>query len=76
MVVHKKSAGAKALDGCTSPERRQIKIDPKSEATFMKIGNGNLSLGIREVARRVAEAGNTQPFDASQHEKGRNNRTC
>lgn len=62
-------AGVKAEDGCAPLERKQIRIDPESEAILAKIGKGNLSLGIREAARRVAESGDARPFSVSRHEK-------
>lgn len=62
-------AGVKAEDGCTPLERKQVRIDPRSEAILTKIGKGNLSLGIREAARRVDEVGDTKPFSVSRHAK-------
>lgn len=62
-------AGVKAEDGCAQLERKQIRIDPQSEAILAKIGKGNLSLGIREAARRLIEAGDAKPFSVTRHEK-------
>lgn len=57
-------AGVRPDDGVTHLGK-QIRIDPASEAILAKIGGGNLSLGIREAARRLAEGGQTGPFSAA-----------
>lgn len=73
MTVQKKKrapgAGVKADDGCTNLERKQIMIDANSEAILARIGKGNLSLGIREAARRLADIEYAQPFNAARHTK-------
>lgn len=73
MTIEKKTrasgAGVKPEDGCAPLERKQIRIDPESEAILAKIGKGNLSLGIREAARRIVEAGDAKPFSVARHEK-------
>lgn len=60
-------AGVKPEDGATPLERKQIRLDPASEAILVKVGGGNLSLGIREAARRMAEHGDTGPFTRARH---------
>jgi len=62
-------AGVKPEDGCAPLNRKQIRLDPASEAILSLIGNGNLSLGIREAARRLAENNDTAKFSAARHEK-------
>lgn len=64
-------AGVKADDGCTGLERKQVVIDAETDAILSKIGKGNLSLGMREAARRLKEVGDTRPFSAARHEKRR-----
>lgn len=59
--------GRKADDGPLELERVQLKLDPASRALFLKIGDGNFSLGAREAARRVAEHGDLTPFDLERH---------
>ncbi len=55
-------AGVKPEDGASPLSRKQIRLDPESEAILSKIGGGNLSLGIREAARRLDGHGDTSPF--------------
>ena len=55
-------AGIKAKDGVKNLERKQIHIDAFTEELFTAIGDGNLSLGIREAARRLAASKNTGVF--------------
>lgn len=62
-------AGVKASDGAKKLDRKQVRIDQVSEAILSKIGDGNLSLGIREAARRLSERGDIGPFDEARHEK-------
>lgn len=62
-------AGVKASDGAQPLDRKQVRIDSESEAILSKIGDGNLSLGIREAARRLSESGDIGPFDDVRHEK-------
>jgi len=64
-------AGVKADDDCTGLARKQVLIDVDTDAILSKIGKGNLSLGMREAARRLVEAGDTRPFSAARHEKRR-----
>lgn len=45
-------AGVKADDGVTTA-RKQVRLDADSEAVLLKIGGGNLSLGIRTVDSTV-----------------------
>lgn len=63
-------AGVKPLDGATELSRKQIMIDVGTEAILVAIGRGQLSLGIREAARRLVEHKDAQPFDFDRH-KGR-----
>lgn len=62
-------AGVKADDGAKPLNRRQILLDEASEALFLQVGDGNLSLGAREIARRLAECGDVAPFDLERHQK-------
>lgn len=55
-------AGVKADDGATQLARKQVRIDPETDALLSKVGAGNLSLGIREAARRLVEHGDIKPF--------------
>ena len=59
-------AGVKADDGVVT-ERKQVRLDAESEATLLKVGGGNLSLGIREAARRLVERKDTKEFSPKQH---------
>ena len=61
-------AGIKAADGATVVERRNVMIDPPGLEVLMKIGGGNLSLGVREAARRLKEGGDTAKFSKKRHE--------
>ena len=60
-------AGVKPDDGASPLDRKQVRIDPATEAVLSKIGGGNLSLGIREAARRLVELADTKPFSAKRH---------
>lgn len=55
-------AGVKAKDGAGDLERKQIRIDPFTEELLTTIGGGNLSLGIREAARRLVASRDTGVF--------------
>ncbi|TAL72867.1 MAG: hypothetical protein EPN79_02165 [Burkholderiaceae bacterium] len=61
-------AGVKAADGATQVERRNVMIDPVGVRVLEKIGGGNLSLGVREAARRLWESGDTAKFTKNRHE--------
>lgn len=61
-------AGQKAADGCTDLARKQIRLDPVSEGILLKVGGRNLSLGIREAARRIVEHADTDPFSFCRHD--------
>lgn len=61
-------AGVKADDGVTDLERKQVRLDASTEALLSKVGGGNLSLGIREAARRLIEHADSGPFDKKRHE--------
>lgn len=61
-------AGVKAADGAAQVERRNVMIDPVSVRVLEKIGGGNLSLGVREAARRLCESGDTAKFTKKRHE--------
>lgn len=73
MIKQKKKrasgAGVKPDDGVSPLARKQIRLDPDSEAILWKIGGGNLSLGIREAARRLDEHDDIEPFTLKRHEK-------
>lgn len=60
-------AGVKPDDGVSPLNRKQVRLDPASEAILSKLGGGNLSLGIREAARRLVEHKDTKPFTAKRH---------
>jgi hypothetical protein len=60
-------AGVKADDGVTKTERKQVRLDAESAALLVKVGGGNLSLGIREAVRRLVENKDTQKFSAKRH---------
>ena len=59
-------AGVKADDGVMT-ERKQVRLDAAAEAVLLKIGAGNLSLGIREAARRLLERKDIKEFSPKQH---------
>ena len=60
-------AGVKAADGVQDGKRYNVMLDPASVALFMHIGKGALSLGAREAARRLAEAGDVRQFSEKRH---------
>ena len=43
----KKRVGRTGLDGATDTKRKQISIDDETDTKAKKIGQGNLSLGVR-----------------------------
>lgn len=47
--------GVKAVDGATGLKRRNISIDDASADVLREYGGGDLSVGIRKAAKRVAE---------------------
>ena len=57
----------KADDGALT-ERKQLRLDADTEALFSKLGDGNVSLGAREAARRLVEHKDTAKFSAKRHE--------
>ena len=59
-------AGVKADDGATT-KRKQVSLDAATEAILCKVGGGNLSLGIREAARRLVESRDAGVFDKARH---------
>jgi len=46
--------GRRADDGATELQRKQVKLDQQTIDAMTDIGDGNLSLGIREAARRLS----------------------
>lgn len=60
-------AGVKALDGVIDVTRYQVMLDETTVALMRHIGEKNLSLGIREAARRVKEAKDTRAFSPNRH---------
>lgn len=60
-------AGIKSQDGVTPTNRRNIMIDTPSLEILKKIGDGNLSLGIREAVRRLIEINDTSKFTKKRH---------
>lgn len=73
MTAEKKTrapgAGVKADDGASLLDRKQVRIDPETERILSHIGDGNLSLGIREAARRLMELKDTSKFSLTRHKK-------
>ena len=61
-------AGKPTTDGVTKVERRNVMIDPPGLEVLEKIGGGNLSLGVREAARRLKESGDTAKFSKKRHD--------
>ena len=47
--------GVKSADGATGLKRRNISIDDASADVLREYGGGDLSVGIRRAAKRVAE---------------------
>lgn len=66
-------AGVKASDGCSPLERKQVLIDARSIEILSTIGNGQLSLGIREAARRLNASGDIGQFNAKDEDRGAKN---
>ncbi|TAL65840.1 MAG: hypothetical protein EPN79_11875 [Burkholderiaceae bacterium] len=66
-------AGVKPMDGVGQVARRNVMIDPAGLEILEKIGGGNLSLGVREAARRLQESGDTAKFTKKRHEARKNN---
>lgn len=62
-------AGIKAKDSATAVERCNVMLDTPSLEVLSKIGDGNLSLGVREAARRLKETGDTAKFSKKRHEE-------
>ena len=56
----RKAGDEKALSGHLV--RKQVLVDEDAWSILTRIGGGELSLGIREAARRLAFSGQTQPF--------------
>jgi hypothetical protein len=46
--------GLKAADGVTGLKRRNISIDDASAEVLRALGDGDLSLGLRRAAARIA----------------------
>ena len=61
-------AGRPVGDGVEDTERRQVMLDENSETILKQIGGGQLSLGVREAARRLAEHGDIEKFTRERHE--------
>ena len=61
--------GARAADGVSRVARVNVMLDPESLAILERIGNGNLSLGVREAARRLQQTGQTRKFSVKEHEE-------
>ena len=60
-------AGKPTSDDVTELERRNVMIDLPALEVLGKIGGGNLSLGVREAARRLKESGDTARFSKKRH---------
>lgn len=61
--------GVQAQDGPIDLERKNLTLDSRAIEVFKKIGGGEMSLGAREAARRLAEHGLTEPFSPHQHQQ-------
>ena len=66
-------AGVKAKDGVTEVKRCNVMIDPEGLELLEKIGGDNLSLGVREAARRLKESGDTAKFSKNRHAQRQKN---
>lgn len=62
-------AGVKADDGVKNLERKQVSIDAATAAILEMVGGGNLSLGIREAARRIKEHQDAEKFSTQRHQQ-------
>ena len=60
-------AGVKTDDGAKPLARKQVLLDEATERIALMIGNGNLSLGLREAVRRAHDHNDLLPFDAGRH---------
>lgn len=71
MIKQKKTrapgAGVKPDDGASPLARKQVRLDPETEAILSRLGGGNLSLGIREAARRLVEHSDIEAFSVKKH---------
>lgn len=61
-------AGVKPPDGVTETVRKNVVIDASTTNVMLRIGAGNLSLGVREAARRLEEQGDTEEFSEARHQ--------
>lgn len=59
--------GLKAQDGATVFVRRNVMLDAESARILEQIGGNNLSLGVREAARRLREHGDIGSFSEQRH---------
>lgn len=49
----RQNSGRKTEDNASAVKRRQVTLDQSTIDTLTALGRGNLSLGIREAARRA-----------------------
>ena len=56
------SPGVKAIDGAAVLERKQVRLDATTQEILVAVGGGNLSLGIREAARRLKSSNNAHAY--------------
>ena len=57
------------VDDCVEETvRRQVMLDQETLTILKQIGGGQLSLGAREAARRLAEHGDIEKFTRERHE--------
>ena len=61
--------GMKAVDGVQGAKRHNVMLDEASLSIMLKIGDGNLSVGVREAARRLKESGDTGAFSQKRREQ-------
>lgn len=61
-------AGRPVGDGVEDTVRRQVMLDQDTLTILKQIGGGQLSLGAREAARRLAEHGDIEKFTRERHE--------
>lgn len=64
-------AGRPVGDGVENTARHQVMLDEDSETILKQIGGGQLSLGVREAARRLVEHADVDAFSRERHEARR-----
>lgn len=59
--------GVQVEGGLQEMERKDVRLDPVTVTTLTTVGGGNLSLGVREAARRLVENEDAEPFSEERH---------